>query len=575
MDNVVSLQEQCLRCITSQLLDFTIEEVSSVPYKWRHEFVLFHKRSLVDLWRIEKLGILKDEDLEIYWDQAVIDRGLSFSGLDFVHRCDLQPPKCKAIFRRSIGGRDVFFQRLWKDLEAGTAAHIIRESLFSPSSDSLRKSQQQLLYGRLQSSFVVEALKLAVDCGFRPSYLSYSRLMKLFKSAEGAETMKLLTSRVIGVNTTCEGIGEEWFENVLANPLPTLKLSVHYDTLCNIRDCVLKCGTRKKLDELIVRIDEDNAIIEDICSFTNEVILSHFSHLRLLEISSLYQSHWAEAGGTVTLIVCASPLVWFLQQPNFHCLRLSGVISTTLGRSLIFTFLSTRCTSQQRLELRNMVLETADSSVQSLPERNDYYIWKYLLIDSICTVRGKEWNGNGYTLNMDEVKQLGSAAQFTGKEGSMTSWLFKLPNLKIGTLQLYDYDTNCTNITVPSTVCIETLKVFIVFKSDQVCYTWTSPLFTSVMQLPLLCKCTWDIRTFGVPQNGNQYLRYLSDVLLAKKYSRLRTLELSISIDRDVIPNHLMKFNTEMSTQSMINVELNAHGDLLGETLCSPSGVEM
>lgn len=206
---------------------------------------------------------------------------------------------------------------------------------------------------------------------------------------------------------------------------------------------------------------------------------------------------------------------------------------------------------------------TADSSsVQSLPEGNDYYPLKCLLIDNISMAHAKQVRLNNYLLNKDAIEQYyatnphAADQSAADSKSSVTSWLLKITNLRVGTLQVYDYDTNCTPVCIPSTTCIEALKVFIVFKSDEICYTWTSPMFTSLIRLPTLCRCIWEVRAVGVPQKGNQYLRLLADILLDKKDVPSRNLrELFISIDKDlpVTPYHLTDFNRAISHVSVLS----------------------
>eukprot|EP00731_Ephydatia_muelleri_P008008 Em0004g346a len=516
---VVSLKEQCRQWILSRFFEFSDLEISSVPCGLRRKILPLDRLSLVDLWRLEKRRLTEGMDVNYLWNQVVAVKGVSLYGLDFVHFYDIQPPKCKANFNHSIGGKDICFQRLWKDLENFSQRRgmlqPIHVLLFSTPSGGMKDVPPEFMLTDTQPRLYIAqmALKLVVDCGYLPSFLSYGPLMDVLQSKENVEIMKHLTSQVIGVNAPCEKMNDEWFERVLSNSMPTLKLSLHYDTLSNIHDHVLKCGARKKLDELIIRLKDEQKTTgsDELTTFTTRVLQSHSSHLRLLEITSLHPSHMGMSGrGAVTSISSASSLLWFLQQPHFSCLKLSGVISTTVGKSLIFTFLSTPCTSQQRLELSSMVPETADSSVQSLPVNNDYYLLKSLLIDSTCMAHAKMLSLNKYLLNNRAVEQFYNKhyqPACARKRSDLTSWLFKLPNLKVGTLQLYDYDTNCTNITVPSTVCIETLKVFMVFKFHNDTYSiWTYPLFVSAMQLPSLCKCIWDIRTSTALEKASEEL---------------------------------------------------------------------
>ena len=581
---VVSLKEQCRQWILSRFFEFSDLEISRVPCGLRRKILPLDRLSLVDLWRLEKRRLTEGMDVNYLWNQVVAVKGVYLHGLDFVHFYDIQPPKCKANFNHSIGGKDICFQRLWKDLENFSQRRgmlqPIHVLLFSTPSGGMKDVPPEFMLTDTQPRlYIVQmALKLVVDCGYLPSFLSYGPLMDVLQSKENVEIMKHLTSQVLGVNAPCEKMNDEWFERVLSNSMPTLKLSLHYDTLSNIRDHVLKCGARKKLDELIIRLKDEQKTTgsDELTTFTTRVLQSHSSHLRLLEITSLHPSHMGMSGrGAVTSISSASSLLWFLQQPHFSCLKLSGVISTTVGKSLIFTFLSTPCTSQQRLELSSMVPETADSSVQSLPVNNDYYPLKSLLIDSTCMAHAKMLSLNKYLLNNHAVEQFYNKhyqPACARKRSDLTSWLFKLPNLKVGTLQLYDYDTNCTNITVPSTVCIETLKVFMVFKFHNDTYSnWTYPLFVSAMQLPSLCKCIWDIRTSTALDKGAIHFCNLSEILLNHKDLTLMKLEeLTISIDQD-LSDSAFEITRQKSEVTAILPKLKfmffTRTSLLGETI--------
>ena len=532
--NAASLREQCLRCISQSFTEFSDKQLLRVPCSLRHVIIPFDKLSLVDLWRLEKRGILDGMFMDYFWDQTVEKKKLNLSGLDFVHRYDIQPPKCKAVFYHSIGSRDIFFQRLWKDVEnlfeRKDQVSTIHGLLFSASSGIDVPPSLRLTDTQSRSFVAIEALKLALECGFRPSYLSCSALMELLKT--NAEIMKILTSRVIGVNTPCAQMEAEWFENVLSNPIPTLKLSVHNNVLSTISSCVLKCGERKKFDELIIRLDDKAETSEELSSFTSSIVKTHCSHLRLLEITNLHPSHVGFAGEPISHISSASSLSWFLQQPNFSCLRLSGVVSTTVGKSLILTFLSTPCSSLQRLELRNMVAGKADSSVQSLhlPENNNYYPLKSLLLDSICMSHAKELSLSKYLLHNSAVEQYKVSTECSSDcKSSITAWLFQIQNLRVGTLQVYDYGTNCIRINVPSTSCIGTLKFFVVVTSNSDGAIWTSPLFTSILLLPSLTKFIWDLRGACNVREVNNLAGVLKE--LGKK-SPSCLEDLSISIDK-------------------------------------------
>ena len=119
-------------------------------------------------------------------------------------------------------------------------------------------------------------MKAVVDCGFRPSYLSYGPLMDVLECGENSAIMEHLTSDVIGVNTPWDKMDSIWFKSVLSNSMPTLKLSVHCDALpANIS--VQQCGN-KKIDELIIGFNDTRHESHILSKFTRSVLLSHCSH---------------------------------------------------------------------------------------------------------------------------------------------------------------------------------------------------------------------------------------------------------------------------------------------------------
>ena len=297
-----------------------------------------------------------------------------------------------------------FFQRLWKDLEHAeknkTRNHldVVERLLLGVPSDLMEISN-----AFVAETVTREVLKAVVDCGFRPSYLSYGPLMDVLECGENSAIMEHLTSDVIGVNTPWDKMDSIWFKSVLSNSMPTLKLSVHCDALpANISSGVQQCGN-KKIDELIIGFNHTRHESHILSKLTRSVLLSHCSHLRHLEISGFHPSHMGfRAVERVTVLSSSSPLEWLLQQPHFTCLKLSGVISTIEAKSLILTFLSTPCTSQQRLELSNVVSETEpENAVQSLPLNNSYYPRKCLLIDNVCMVHARKFSLNKYQLSKD------------------------------------------------------------------------------------------------------------------------------------------------------------------------------
>ena len=151
--------------------------------------ILYRILSLAEIWRLEKHELFEGLDIESFWNQEIMHRDISLSGLDFVHRYDNSVLKWEALFSLSIGGREIFFQRLWKDLEHAeknkTRNHldIVEKLLLGAPSDLTGISN-----GFVAETATREVLKLVVDCGFRPSYLSYGPLMDVLEC--GAENVE-------------------------------------------------------------------------------------------------------------------------------------------------------------------------------------------------------------------------------------------------------------------------------------------------------------------------------------------------------------------------------------------------
>ena len=451
-----SLEDLCLRCIVAHLPQFSAEQISRVPYKLRYS--VLQSLPLVDLWRLEdlieeRMGV----DTARLWEQFTRHNNVSLTGLDFVHGYCRNPPKGKAVFSDSPGNREICFQRLWNDLEA-LRLESIQSLLFVPHHDPFGRKLSELVPVELKveamveetlthcavEAFMVEAIQVVSRA--RPQYLRHMQYLKPAPSLDSlaklkTETiLKQLLSNVVAVNTTCEEMEEAWFEALLSNGIPTLKLCVRYDLFKYVQSCVRKCAERKKLDELIIRLRDKVIPIFDIIA---DITLSQFRHLRLLDINSLH--HPCLARQKTMLTQFSSTLQSFMQQPQFSCLRLSGVISTEVGKSLILTFLSTPCTSVQRLEISTMYddREWVNEMGQRLPTDNDYYTHKCLFIDSIRMVHAKFLNTNKYLVNADAVNRyyFPKSENRFAECGTLTSWLFGLPDLKIGSLEIHDYTT--------------------------------------------------------------------------------------------------------------------------------------
>ena len=584
MCHVPSLHDLCLRCVIAQLADFPAAQMSGVPYRIRYG--LFRSLSLVDLWKYEDvIGQQVGVDTTRVWDEFVRDRQVDVTGLDFVHGSSEAPPCGKTIFSESLHDvRELCFQRLWNDLHILKCTRKtslvlpVQKLLFSLPHDPFEREFTDQVPPELRvsapsdsvltrcyvRSFIIAVVQAASRA--RPRYLRHSSIMDYLKPRRNPSEMektqaivKQLLSNVIAVNTPSEEIGEAWFTALLSNGMPTLKLCVHYDLFQYILSGVQKCAETKKLDELIIRLRDELAPILEISRFTEEVMKSHSPHLRLLEITSLHQPNLVGHVQAATLAKFATPLQWFLQQPHFTCLRLSGVIDTSVARSLVSTFLSTPCASPQRLELAGMYAgHKIVEGVVSLPKINDHYSHKFLLLDSIRMADAKRLNMNKYLLNSKVVDQHylpNPANRISTGTSSLTSWLFGLPNLKVGSLEIFDYSKNCIDNAIPSTASIDQLKMFVVARSEEECI-WTRLLFNTAMNHPVLSKCLWDLRFLKRSSRRDYYLAALTDVLL--KQVPLGNLSiLSITINKNIEQSAVLKVHHNVSPLSRLAFDID------------------
>ena len=102
-----------------------------------------------------------------------------------------------------------------------------------------------------------------------------------------------------------------------------------------------------------------------------------------------------------------------------------------------------------------------------------------------------------YRENSDVIEQyyFPNTENLHSKNGTLTSWLLRLPILKIGSLEIY---------VVPSTACIDVLKIFMVTTSEKKCI-WTDPLFDTILVHPTLHKCLLDLRILKLSSSRNNY----------------------------------------------------------------------
>lgn len=565
MSQIASLEDFCLQCVVVQLHKFSAKEMSRVPYRLRYK--ILQNLALADLWKRERIiGQRMGVDMGRVWEQFARDHCVSTEGLDFIHDGYNYHPEGKATFLDSIDDREICFQRLWTDLEA--LRHYrkpedvpgIHSLLFSPAHDPFHKDFPELVPADLKvddatqdtltrcvvKDFVVKAIEVLSQG--RPRYFHHSGIMHYLKPSRDNlkqqkrhKIVEQLLSDVIAVNTPSEEIEEEWFDELLSNGVQTLKLCVRYDLFQYVQSGVKKCSKKKKLDELIIRLRDEVIPMLELSRLIGEITFCQSSYLRLLDISSLHQQHLAEQ--TKTLVSFTSTLLSFLRRPHFACLRLSGVIGTTQGKSLILTFLSTPCSSAQRLEISSMYADREEmQEEQTLPADNDYYTHKSLFLDSVRMMHAKVLNMDKYRANIKTIREyyLTNVANTRVRNGSLTSWLLSLPTLKVGSLEIHDYSRTCANADINATSCIEALKAFIVFRNEEEECMWSSSLFRTAVALPTLRKCLWDLRFLSLSKRRNYHLEKLLDTLrecLPSENSRI----LSITVNKNIEPSLVEK----------------------------------
>ena len=509
------------------------------------------------------------------------------SGLDFVHRDDPHPPKRGKVFSRSIGYREVCFQRLWSDLDKSKhdTGHIynVLRLLFSAPVGPLKKdfferaltvlksfprskrtSDYSMQYcNRLQPGqielCIKDVLALMVSNGWLPSHFTCSPVSEYLTDTLGTNRDRLL-SRVEFVSATSEQMREEWFEILLSNPVATLNLSVQYDQLSKIDSSVEKCVSRKKMEELIIHLNDANLPVGILCGFTDKLLQSR--NLRLLEITSLHPPLFSDGASNTNALVY--PIVNFLRQPNFLCLRLYNVVDTSTAKSLILTFLSTPCLSEQSLEMGGLIpgddmVCCSSSKEQTLPSANEHYHFKNLVLDSVKMVDNE-------TLEMNAGLKIEDVFVCDGGQGSLSTWLFGLKNLMVGRLLLKDYSTNVDHISVPRTVLVGKLTIFVVLPYD--CphtSVWTNSFFTSVVGHPLFLKCTWHLRLKASPSHPFQcceVIDNLSPILL--EHVPLGGLgELSVTVNENIeylCKQNMVKLMEAVRTMLQLKLDITSAG---------------
>ena len=387
--------------------------------------------------------------MERVWKYMCHNR-FDLSGLDFVHRQDdPHPPKRGPFFSRSMGYKDVCFQRLWIDLDKsrrnpGHFYHVLRLLFSAPAgplkhgffervlpalksfprakriSDYSKRYCDRLLPERVESC-VKDVLSLMAKLGWRPSHFTYSPIVGYVTDS------RRLLSQVEFVNSTSEQIREKWFEVLLSNPIPTLNLSVQYDEFPKVEGFVEKCLERKKLKEVILHLNDGILPISRICGLTCKLLQTR--NLCLLEITSIHQPLFTDKTSN-DMDALSSPLTGFLKEPNFLCLRLYNVVDISTAKLLVLTFLSTPCVSEQCLELGGLTPDGGSSCMpteQTLPSTNKHWGFKSLVLDSIRII-------NNETLEMDTNLKIEDVFVCNKRRDSLSAWLFGLERLMVGDL---------------------------------------------------------------------------------------------------------------------------------------------
>lgn len=544
--------------VSAHLDELDPRQMAELPYGMR--YVLMETLPVVDIWKLEKQGVTQGLDMDRVWSEVCTSHGDFYSsGLDFVHlHGDPHPPKRGPIFHRSIDCKEMLFQRLWADLEKsrnnlGYLHHVLkllfwapagplRNNYFERASNALNSLSSLDGPSRPRTTQCVEQLKpkeiiknvlsLMMNSGWRPSHLVYSPLVECMKENKG--DIEQLLSRVQFVSATAGQTKDECFETLLSNPIATLGLSVQYDRFAAVKPCVQECMKRKKLEELIVHLNDVRLADGQLAGLTDELFLSR--HLRLLEITSL---HHLDAGDDETATVAfRSSLIAFLQRPAFLCLRLYNVTTVSTAKSLIVTFLSTPCLNEQTLELGGLTPDAEQERCFKLPDTKEspHPFNKSLVVDNVAMI-------NEETLEMNTDLRIEDVF-LCDSRGSLASWLFSLHNMKVAKLLLKDYSVNIDHIAVPETVRVGKLTIFTVLPLNHNHRSlWTNTFFTSALSNPLLRECAWHVRLSPSPSHPFQCREVVDDLcpVLLEHVPRGCTKKLSITINENI--EHLCKSN--------------------------------
>lgn len=575
----LSLQDLCRWFVGAHLEEFPSRHMAGMPYSLLYG--LMETLPVIAIWKLEAQGVTRGLDMDRVWGQ-VCDSRCDLSGLDFVLRQDdPHPPKRGPAFSRSIGCREMLFQRLWSDLDKSRCdpAHMysVLKLLFSApagylkhnfiergldvlkslprskgSANDLKRYFERLLPNQIEPS-IKDVLSLMVNYGWQPSHITGSSIVGYLNDSHG--TTSQLLNQVQYVSATGEQTQKEWFEILLSNPIPTLGLSIRYGDFSEIESSVEKCGEKKKLEELIVHLNDTQLPIKRVCGLADKLLLSR--NLRLLEITSLHQPHFIDETGMNAL---AYSLVDFIKEPNFLCLRLHNTVTILTAKSLILSFLSTPCLSEQSLELGGLIPDDDGRVYQpALPSTNEHHCFKSLVLDNIRLINNETLEMTNANLKIEDVF-------VRDGQCSLSHWLFGIHNLKIGKLLIKDYSTNIDEIIVPRAVNIGKLTIFVVLPSNHSHRSiWTNAFFTSTISHLLLHKCAWHLRLKTSPSHPFQCCEVIDDLssVLLEHVPLGGLRELSITVNENI--EHLCKSNLALLMEAVgslvqLNFEVTSAG---------------
>ena len=530
------MEARSLKCWSCSVLAANIGayplcELLRLPLAQRYQ--LLDNLSSLEIWRLESDGFTEGLDTEAVWKERCAVTPIT--GIDFTHQKDQDPANFKIEFYTSITSRDAFFLSLWDKLDKmiKERKYVHIESLLSmlfgdkTTSDYSRRIPDTLRtafglmvsadqptsngIGVLNNEFILspdstkmvgscmkDVLNLVLETGYRPSHIAYNAMMSYLEENEEYTLLERLLSKTIAISTHGEGLGKKWFEILLGNSNTTLKLGIKGGYLSSVCIPVLKAAERKRIEELVLYIKDEEICFKKLSDFLHA--LSHRNQIVLLDITA-YQSNLSNYRYKLDHFkTFISFLHCLIKEPKFQCLRLCGLVTTTAAKSLILNFLSTPSLNPQTLQIDRMYNDSdGDGSAvrerelqrHPLPRTNTFYSFKTLIIDSIDSESAKTLRMHKYLKIKEDTVKPSHDCEY----GSVSDWLLTLPNLKIGCLELKDYDRNCGKVNIPSTACIERMKIFLIFgHGRRRNLQWLSPMFITTWTNPSLQELTWHSR---------------------------------------------------------------------------------